>query len=178
MNIIEPAHRRRPIATRPVIDGDFEVLLERRTWAEHDRVLIFVWSGEAPLVDVIREQRRPRLKGQWFRRHAKGRLIRAEVCYAGQVAVRSEIAMNGGVACFALVHSGGQLDPAALSVRHDQTPEDQGSSPIVRAFIVLEARPDTEVELLAEELLPKSDDEPQSHPRMAELLAVKRALSL
>lgn len=175
--IAKPAPTSRPPATRPVIDGDVEVRLDRRPWAERDRVLIFVWSGEAPLIDVLTKQRRTSLWGRWFLRDAKGGLIGAEVCYADQVVVRAEIAESGGVARFALTHSGGHQDAAAFSLRHDSTPSDKGQSPIVRAVIVLATRPETDMELLARRLLQEPDDQLEPYPGMTELLALKRALS-
>jgi hypothetical protein len=177
MSIVEPAPKSRSPGTRPAIDGDVEVVLERRAWAERDRLLIFVWSGEAPLLDVLAERRWGRPRRPWFLWDAKGSLIQVKVCYAGNVVVCSEIADSGGVACFILTHSGSHLDAAAFSLWHDATPHDKGQNPIVRAVIVLQARPETETELLARRLFPEPDNQPQPYPGTTELFALRRALS-
>src|SRR5882762_8247454 len=101
MSTTESAPESSPPAPRPVTNGDVEIRLQGRAWAERDRMLIFVWTGEALLIDVPAKQRRASLLGRWFR-GAKGGVIQAEVCYAGKVVVCCKIAKSGGVARFAL----------------------------------------------------------------------------
>jgi hypothetical protein len=50
-------------------------------------------------------------------------------------------------------------------------------SSAVNVAIILPARPETEIELLAAALFPELQDQPQPFPNVADLLALKRALS-
>ena len=169
--------RSMPPNTRPFIPGDVEVLLKRCAWAERDRVVIFIWSGEAALTDVLVKRRWARLGRAGVPRDVTDGLIRVDVYYAGNVMVCAEIAESGGVARFELTHSGGHLDVSAFSFRRDAAPHDDSQSPVVRAVIVVEARPETETEVLAKKRFPESDDQSQPYPSTTELLALRRALS-